>query len=96
MQPLPPRVQLCKISEDLKAYKGNNPKKPLLMAIKGQSKQSELEKVSPPESLSGGLWPAQHAVNLASAYILSIYQPSLKVPPEIAGSSMIRKYVTEY
>ncbi|KAI3508272.1 hypothetical protein L1887_23278 [Cichorium endivia] len=37
MQPLPPPVQLGEISEEeLKAYDGNDPKKPLLMAIKGQ------------------------------------------------------------
>ncbi|KAK9070370.1 hypothetical protein SSX86_010772 [Deinandra increscens subsp. villosa] len=37
MQPLPPPVQLGEISEDeLKAYDGNDSKKPLLMAIKGQ------------------------------------------------------------
>ncbi|KAM0061119.1 putative cytochrome b5-like heme/steroid binding domain superfamily [Helianthus debilis subsp. tardiflorus] len=37
VQPLPPPVQLGKISEDdLKAYDGNDPHKPLLMAIKGQ------------------------------------------------------------
>ncbi|KAK9050532.1 hypothetical protein SSX86_030498 [Deinandra increscens subsp. villosa] len=37
VQPLPPPVQLGEISEeDLKAYDGNDPQKPLLMAIKGQ------------------------------------------------------------
>ncbi|KAD6796344.1 hypothetical protein R6Q59_001675 [Mikania micrantha] len=37
MQPLPPPVQLGEISEEeLKAYDGNDSKKPLLMAIKGQ------------------------------------------------------------
>ncbi|KAK3006279.1 hypothetical protein RJ639_017773 [Escallonia herrerae] len=37
MQPLPPPVQLGEISEEeLKAYDGSDPKKPLLMAIKGQ------------------------------------------------------------
>ncbi|KAI3425396.1 Cytochrome b5 heme-binding domain-containing protein [Psidium guajava] len=37
MQPLPPPVQLGEISEDeLKQYDGADPKKPLLMAIKGQ------------------------------------------------------------
>ncbi|KAI3734095.1 hypothetical protein L6452_13557 [Arctium lappa] len=36
VQPLLPPVQLSKISEELKGYDGNNPKKPLLMAIKGQ------------------------------------------------------------
>ncbi|KAL5811180.1 hypothetical protein ACOSQ4_027748 [Xanthoceras sorbifolium] len=36
-QPLPPPVQLGEISEDdLKQYDGADPKKPLLMAIKGQ------------------------------------------------------------
>lgn len=37
VQPLPPPVQLGEISEEeLKAYDGADPKKPLLMAIKGQ------------------------------------------------------------
>ncbi|PSS33091.1 Membrane steroid-binding protein [Actinidia chinensis var. chinensis] len=37
MQPLPPPVQLGEIAEDeLKAYDGSDPEKPLLMAIKGQ------------------------------------------------------------
>ncbi|XP_054776068.1 membrane steroid-binding protein 1-like [Prosopis cineraria] len=37
MQPLPPPVQLGEITEEeLKAYDGSDPKKPLLMAIKGQ------------------------------------------------------------
>ncbi|XP_021615786.1 membrane steroid-binding protein 2 [Manihot esculenta] len=37
MQPLPPPVQLGEISEEeLKQYDGSDPKKPLLMAIKGQ------------------------------------------------------------
>lgn len=37
VQPLPPPVQLGEISEEeLKAYDGNDPEKPLLMAIKGQ------------------------------------------------------------
>ncbi|PHT87200.1 Membrane steroid-binding protein 2 [Capsicum annuum] len=37
MQPLPPLVQLGKISEqELKKYDGSDSKKPLLMAIKGQ------------------------------------------------------------
>ncbi|KAI3712547.1 hypothetical protein L1987_71105 [Smallanthus sonchifolius] len=37
VQPLLPPVQLGEISEeDLKAYDGNDPQKPLLMAIKGQ------------------------------------------------------------
>ena len=37
MQPLPPPVQLGEITEDeLKQYDGADPKKPLLMAIKGQ------------------------------------------------------------
>ncbi|KAJ9553088.1 hypothetical protein OSB04_017133 [Centaurea solstitialis] len=37
VQPLPPPVQLGEISEEeLKSYDGNDPKKPLLMAIKGQ------------------------------------------------------------
>ncbi|KAA8533744.1 hypothetical protein F0562_031261 [Nyssa sinensis] len=37
MEPLPPPVQLGEISEEeLKVYDGNDPKKPLLMAIKGQ------------------------------------------------------------
>ncbi len=37
MQPLPPPVQLGEITEEeLKGYDGNDPKKPLLMAIKGQ------------------------------------------------------------
>ncbi|KVI04699.1 membrane steroid-binding protein 1-like [Cynara cardunculus var. scolymus] len=37
VQPLPPPVQLGEISEEeLKAYDGNDPQKPLLMAIKGQ------------------------------------------------------------
>ncbi|KAK3403887.1 hypothetical protein EUGRSUZ_K00245 [Eucalyptus grandis] len=37
MQPLPPPVQLGEISgEELKQYDGADPKKPLLMAIKGQ------------------------------------------------------------
>jgi membrane-associated progesterone receptor component len=37
MQPLPPPVQLGEITEDeLKDYDGTDPKKPLLMAIKGQ------------------------------------------------------------
>ncbi|KAI3872649.1 hypothetical protein MKW92_029097 [Papaver armeniacum] len=36
-EPLPPPVQLGEIGEDeLKAYDGSDPKKPLLMAIKGQ------------------------------------------------------------
>ena len=36
IEPLPP-VELGEISEeDLKAYDGSDPKKPLLMAIKGQ------------------------------------------------------------
>lgn len=37
MEPLPPPVQLGEIEEDeLKLYDGTDPKKPLLMAIKGQ------------------------------------------------------------
>uniref|UniRef100_A0A5B7A8Y9 Putative membrane steroid-binding protein 1 n=1 Tax=Davidia involucrata TaxID=16924 RepID=A0A5B7A8Y9_DAVIN len=37
MEPLPPPVQVGEISEEeLKAYDGNDPKNPLLMAIKGQ------------------------------------------------------------
>lgn len=37
VEPLPPPVQLGEISEeDLKEYDGSDPKKPLLMAIKGQ------------------------------------------------------------
>ncbi|XXG88051.1 hypothetical protein AAC387_Pa12g0316 [Persea americana] len=37
MESLPPPVQLGEITEeDLKAYDGSDPKKPLLMAIKGQ------------------------------------------------------------
>ncbi|KAF8412294.1 hypothetical protein HHK36_000255 [Tetracentron sinense] len=37
MEPLPPPVQLGEITEDeLKAYDGSDPKKPLLMAIKAQ------------------------------------------------------------
>ena len=37
MQPLPPPVQLGEITADeLKDYDGSDPKKPLLMAIKGQ------------------------------------------------------------
>ncbi|KAI3735292.1 hypothetical protein L6452_14787 [Arctium lappa] len=37
VKPLPPPVQLGEISEEeLKAYDGNDPQKPLLMAIKGQ------------------------------------------------------------
>ncbi|KAH7557612.1 hypothetical protein ACOSP7_027451 [Xanthoceras sorbifolium] len=37
MQPLPPPVQLGEImEEELKQYDGSDPKKPLLMAIKGQ------------------------------------------------------------
>ncbi|CAN1158844.1 Membrane steroid-binding protein 2 [Linum perenne] len=37
VQPLPPPVQLGEIGEDeLKQYDGTDPKKPLLMAIKGQ------------------------------------------------------------
>ncbi|CAK9309383.1 unnamed protein product [Citrullus colocynthis] len=37
LQPLPPPVQVGEISEDeLKQYDGSDPKKPLLMAIKGQ------------------------------------------------------------
>lgn len=37
MEPLPPPVQLGEITEEeLKEYDGSNPKKPLLMAIKGQ------------------------------------------------------------
>ncbi|XP_019195464.1 PREDICTED: membrane steroid-binding protein 1-like [Ipomoea nil] len=37
MQPLPPPVQVGEISgEELKQYDGSDPKKPLLMAIKGQ------------------------------------------------------------
>ncbi|XP_016490703.1 membrane steroid-binding protein 2 [Nicotiana tabacum] len=37
MEPLPPPVQLGEISEEeLKQYDGSDPKKPLLMAIKGQ------------------------------------------------------------
>ncbi|KAI3720670.1 hypothetical protein L2E82_31661 [Cichorium intybus] len=36
-EPLPPPVQLGEVTEEeLKAYDGNDPKKPLLMAIKGQ------------------------------------------------------------
>lgn len=37
MEPLPPPVQLGEVSEEeLKEYNGADPKKPLLMAIKGQ------------------------------------------------------------
>lgn len=37
MEPLPPPVQLGEVTEeDLKHYDGSDPKKPLLMAIKGQ------------------------------------------------------------
>lgn len=37
MQPLPPPVQLGEITEEeLKAYDGSDPQKPLLMAIKAQ------------------------------------------------------------
>ncbi|KAI8007296.1 Membrane steroid-binding protein 1 [Camellia lanceoleosa] len=37
MQPLPPPVQLGEVTEEeLKVYDGSDPKKPLLMAIKGQ------------------------------------------------------------
>lgn len=37
MQPLPPPVQVGEITdEELKEYDGTDPKKPLLMAIKGQ------------------------------------------------------------
>ncbi|KAF7813273.1 membrane steroid-binding protein 1-like [Senna tora] len=37
MEPLPPPVQVGEITEEeLKAYDGSDPKKPLLMAIKGQ------------------------------------------------------------
>ncbi|OWM79525.1 membrane steroid-binding protein 1-like [Punica granatum] len=37
MQPLPPPVQLGEVTEEeLKQYDGSDPKKPLLMAIKGQ------------------------------------------------------------
>ncbi|KAK4283168.1 hypothetical protein QN277_000150 [Acacia crassicarpa] len=37
VQPLPPPVQVGEVSEEeLKAYDGSDPKKPLLMAIKGQ------------------------------------------------------------
>lgn len=37
MEPLPPPVQLGEITEEeLKLYDGSDPKKPLLMAIKGQ------------------------------------------------------------
>lgn len=37
MEPLPPPVQLGEVTEEeLKAYDGSDPKKPLLMAIKGQ------------------------------------------------------------
>lgn len=37
MEPLPPPVQLGEVmEEELKAYDGTDPKKPLLMAIKGQ------------------------------------------------------------
>ena len=37
MEPLPPPVQLGEVTEEeLKAYDGTDPKKPLLMAIKGQ------------------------------------------------------------
>lgn len=37
MEPLPPTVQLGEVTEEeLKAYDGSDPKKPLLMAIKGQ------------------------------------------------------------
>ncbi|XP_058078611.1 membrane steroid-binding protein 2-like [Magnolia sinica] len=36
MEPLPPQVQLGEITEEeLKVYDGSDPKKPLLMAIKG-------------------------------------------------------------
>jgi len=37
MEPLKPPVQIGEITEEeLKDYDGNNPDKPLLMAIKGQ------------------------------------------------------------
>ncbi|GMP70192.1 hypothetical protein CsSME_00029143 [Camellia sinensis var. sinensis] len=37
MQPLPPPVQLGEVTEEeLKVYDGSDPKRPLLMAIKGQ------------------------------------------------------------
>lgn len=37
MEPLPPPVQLGEVTEEeLSAYDGSDPKKPLLMAIKGQ------------------------------------------------------------
>lgn len=37
MEPLPPPVQLGEVTEEeLKVYDGADPKKPLLMAIKGQ------------------------------------------------------------
>ena len=37
MEPLPPPIQVGEISEEeLKQYDGSDPKKPLLMAIKGQ------------------------------------------------------------
>lgn len=37
MEPLPPPVQMGEVTEEeLKAYDGSDPKKPLLMAIKGQ------------------------------------------------------------
>lgn len=37
MEPLPPPVQLGEVTgEELKEYDGTDPKKPLLMAIKGQ------------------------------------------------------------
>jgi len=36
-EPLPPPVQLGEVTEEeLRAYDGSDPKKPLLMAIKGQ------------------------------------------------------------
>jgi membrane-associated progesterone receptor component len=37
MEPLKPPVQIGEVTEEeLKDYDGNNPEKPLLMAIKGQ------------------------------------------------------------
>lgn len=37
LEPLPPPVQLGEVTEEeLRAYDGSDPKKPLLMAIKGQ------------------------------------------------------------
>lgn len=55
MQPLPPPVQVGEISkEELKQYDGSDPKKPLLMAIKGQIYDVSQSRFIP--SLLGGFF----------------------------------------